>query len=1046
TITKAMQNALGDTIKVAAGNYAEGIITTGYAVLRGGYAGDFLESSRIPAVNQTVLEAVSSTMWYDAFGVKVDGFVFDGKTNVAGTGLHLLGPAVITHSVIKNVKNSSGYGIRVEANVSVINNTIYNNTHGVYLSSGASSVVKNNIIRGNNFGLNNSAGPSVGSYNDYFNNSFNYTGTFTSPGTGDLALDPLNINAAGGNFQLTSGSPCINAGDPAVQYNDPDGSRNDIGAYRFQNFPPGAPQNLTATAGNTQITLRWKKNSESDFLRYRIYSGNSSNPTVQTDSTTGGINDTLKVISGLINGTTYYLRITAVDSAGNQSGYSNEVNAAPLFDPPPSAPQNLSAVAGNGQVTLLWRKNTETDFLRYRIYRSTSPNASLQVDSSLSDASDTTKIMGGLTNGTTYYFRVTAIDTAKNISSYSNEVSATPFVLPSAPSSLTASAVSSTRIDLNWNAGTNATKYRIFRSLTSGTGFSQIDSVNSPTVAYNNTGLTELTAYFYYVVGVNAFGISSSSNEATATTLAVPASIGVPDISNTNPAPATNITISTQVTGTSPVVKLFFGKPHQSQGDSLTMAFGAGTYSATIPFSAVTQEGLWFRIRAQNSGGVTYYPVSGTQAISVQIADIATMISWSAFPEGLEADAYSTIAWSLNGTLNLPFYLGEQEFKDGGPSNWRALSFDASTQTFSDVTDISSGNAYYFYHHGGGKEDLFSRGVNPSAISTNVFNEWVLKSGWNLVPWPYSFGAAISNRDQSKIGRVWLRNGKNGWEESTELKPFTGYMIYNKTAGDLVLGNVLSWSLSAGKSQASEFVWSAQFQAVAGDYKDAFNVIGVSALSSDEWDDLDERAPISVGQGVNVYFQSSGKMLAYDIRDANIGHEWNMAVENSTKNDKTILQWDVANLPQQFNLILYDITHNKKINALDASSGYEFRNDRPTSFKVFAGSADWVEQNVQQLEKELPQTFALHQNYPNPFNPTTRIAFDVAQSGNVKIKIYNVLGQEVATVVNRYYETGRYNIEWNGRDDMGRQLSSGVYIYRLETGKVSRVKKMLLVK
>ncbi|MBM4162677.1 MAG: hypothetical protein FJ217_16475, partial [Ignavibacteria bacterium] len=93
--------------------------------------------------------------------------------------------------------------------------------------------------------------------------------------------------------------------------------------------PAAAPQNLVAITGNGQVTLRWSKNSESDFLRYRIYGGTSPNPTTKIDSTTGGIGDTSKVISGLTNGTQYYFRVRAVDSAGKESGYSNEVSVTP---------------------------------------------------------------------------------------------------------------------------------------------------------------------------------------------------------------------------------------------------------------------------------------------------------------------------------------------------------------------------------------------------------------------------------------------------------------------------------------------------------------------------------------------------------------------------------------------------------------------------------------------------------------------------------------------------------------------------------------------
>ena len=92
---------------------------------------------------------------------------------------------------------------------------------------------------------------------------------------------------------------------------------------------PQAPVNLSALLGNARVTLTWNRNTEPDFLRYRIFAGTSANPTVKIDSTTGGSADTVKTISALTNETTYYFRITAVDSAGNASSYSNEVSAKP---------------------------------------------------------------------------------------------------------------------------------------------------------------------------------------------------------------------------------------------------------------------------------------------------------------------------------------------------------------------------------------------------------------------------------------------------------------------------------------------------------------------------------------------------------------------------------------------------------------------------------------------------------------------------------------------------------------------------------------------
>jgi hypothetical protein len=94
----------------------------------------------------------------------------------------------------------------------------------------------------------------------------------------------------------------------------------------------------------------------------------------------------------------------------------------------------------------------------------------------------------------------------------------------------------------------------------------------------------------------------------------------------------------------------------------------------------------------------------------------------------------------------------------------------------------------------------------------------------------------------------------------------------------------------------------------------------------------------------------------------------------------------------------------------------------------------------------LPTKVELAQNYPNPFNPTTTIRFGVPQESKVKLVIYNVLGQKVKELVNESRSAGYYNIIWNGRSDHGHVVSSGVYLYRIETPQGAAVKKMILVK
>ena len=87
--------------------------------------------------------------------------------------------------------------------------------------------------------------------------------------------------------------------------------------------------------------------------------------------------------------------------------------------------------------------------------------------------------------------------------------------------------------------------------------------------------------------------------------------------------------------------------------------------------------------------------------------------------------------------------------------------------------------------------------------------------------------------------------------------------------------------------------------------------------------------------------------------------------------------------------------------------------------------------------------FKLYQNYPNPFNPSTQISYQLPLSGEVKIKIYDVLGNEVTTLVDEYKLAGRYNVQFTINEE---QLSSGLYFYQIRFGKFSDTKKMLFLK
>ena len=94
---------------------------------------------------------------------------------------------------------------------------------------------------------------------------------------------------------------------------------------------------------------------------------------------------------------------------------------------------------------------------------------------------------------------------------------------------------------------------------------------------------------------------------------------------------------------------------------------------------------------------------------------------------------------------------------------------------------------------------------------------------------------------------------------------------------------------------------------------------------------------------------------------------------------------------------------------------------------------------------QTPEIF-LHQNYPNPFNPTTTINYSLKENSNVSLNIYNIKGQKVKQLVSDQLSAGQHSVVWNGKDDSGKSVSSGIYLYKLKTVNFEKTKKMILIK
>jgi len=160
----------------------------------------------------------------------------------------------------------------------------------------------------------------------------------------------------------------------------------------------------------------------------------------------------------------------------------------------------------------------------------------------------------------------------------------------------------------------------------------------------------------------------------------------------------------------------------------------------------------------------------------------------------------------------------------------------------------------------------------------------------------------------------------------------------------------------------------------------------------------------------------------------------------------TVYNSNILSLPVQ---PLYDLLVANNETVLDISwdvvvtDGWDetASSNGPWTVTVDAG---WLLENG--AEELIPDVFALHNNYPNPFNPITNIRYDIPEVSDVRIDIYNLMGQRVRTLVSKAHQPGRYSIQWNATNDMGAAVASGMYIYKIHAKDFTSVKKLLLMK
>ena len=385
-----------------------------------------------------------------------------------------------------------------------------------------------------------------------------------------------------------------------------------------------------------------------------------------------------------------------------------------------------------------------------------------------------------------------------------------------------------------------------------------------------------------------------------------------------------------------------------------------------------------------------------------------------------------------------------------------------------EATSIEPGKSYFIYKKGDPVCD-FSLG---SGIINNVDTlEWILEPGWNFVGNPYPFSFFIGNTSQIEYCGPLTYTGVNAWSSVIDtVKSFAGYIICNKADTTRTFRVGITPITSSGGQIANlyngiysfdkEGEWNAKVDFYTESERDADinNNAGFHPQALNEYDEFDNPAePYTPDGDYRIRFDWIYKHeangfeypLRDDIRTLDQGEGLWYGLLKAKEKLINIAVDVQGNLKEGHELILFDLSNQERFDLIKKSR-HQLKNENKTDLGkriyLIYGDRSWVDAKITELTNMIPKRFVLNENYPNPFNPVTTIQYEIPHDGNVRLVIYNILGQEVITLVNYDQWAGKYSVRWDGINQYGNQVASGTYFYFLKTNNNQSVKKMLLLK
>ncbi len=645
-------------------------------------------------------------------------------------------------------------------------------------------------------------------------------------------------------------------------------------------------------------------------------------------------------------------------------------------------------------------------------------------------------------------------------SAASNQATATTqpvaITVPSAPTGLTATDVSSSQINLNWTASSTGspTLYRIFRSLTSGTGFSKIDSVSGSTTTYSNTtGLSPSTTYYYVVYAVNAFGQSAPSNQASALTSNVTGSITVMTPSSNWATTYTyGINWSSQNVLGNVSIKLSLDKGSTYSTTIAAIVPNSGSYSWNIPSSQTTSSSCIVKIESASNPAM--FGLSGVFAIVdggiVTFGQPMTVIAIYSQSPTNNSD-YRLISF--------PGDIGNADVSKLGFSGsqgdaWKMFREPGNGPNFVEMntgSTLKTGEGYWFIQKGPLSKDVSF--ATPPLNSDATVTIRLTGGPYSIIANPFNVAIPWSSvlAANGLASNIPLFSWNGSWSSSnTSLQPGVGYYFNSTGLTTLKMPCAPFGFPSQVAGEVLKPDWQLQLVYESETNKDDDNYVGIAAGTSEGKDRYEFNKPPLIFDESFAYMKrtewdKSNDIFYSDFRpEIGGGQTWDFEVTNPSKSLGSLSLIGVEKIPMSYNVYLVNEETGVAINVRRQNSLQYGYGKSSGHFKVVVGPDGYVEQ---QLESYTPKEFILEQNYPNPFNPSTTVLFKMPKAASVKLEVFTLLGQKVKVLAEGWFEAGIHQAVWMGDNDWGARVASGVYFCRFISGKnFVQTRKMLLTK